>query len=73
VKMIASAVDECVVGVSIIGPDAGHLIGEAALAVEMEATLSDIEDTVHAHPTFSEALREAALDAKGDAIHIPPT
>jgi dihydrolipoyl dehydrogenase len=72
VKVIAEAENECIVGVSMIGPDAGHLIGEAALAVEMEATLSDLEDTVHAHPTLSEALREAALDAKGNAIHIPP-
>ena len=73
VKVIAEAKSECIVGVSILGPDAGHLIGEAALAVEMEATLADIADTVHAHPTLSEALREAVLDAKGEAVHIPPS
>lgn len=73
IKVIAEAKSECIVGVSILGPDAGHLIGEATLAVEMEATLADVADTVHAHPTLSEALREAVLDAKGEAVHIPPT
>lgn len=72
VKVIAEARNECIVGVSIMGPDAGHLIGEAALAIEMEASLADVANTVHAHPTLSEAFREAVLDAKGEAVHIPP-
>ena len=72
VKVIADAETECLVGASIIGPQAGHLIGEAALAIEMESTLGDIAETVHAHPTLSEALKEAVLDAKGEAIHMPP-
>ena len=72
VKVIADAETECLVGTSIIGPQAGHLIGEAALAIEMESTLVDIAETVHAHPTLSETLKEAVLDAKGEAIHMPP-
>jgi dihydrolipoamide dehydrogenase len=72
VKVIADAETECLVGTSMIGPQAGHLIGEAALAIEMESTLGDIAETVHAHPTLSEAFREAVLDAKGEAIHMPP-
>lgn len=72
VKVIADAGSECIVGASIIGPEAGHLIGEIALAVEMEATLQDVAETVHAHPSFSEAVREAVMDARGEAIHIPP-
>jgi dihydrolipoamide dehydrogenase len=58
--------------VHIAGPQATELIAEAALALRMEATLADIAACVHAHPTLSEALREAALDASGGAIHIPP-
>lgn len=72
VKVIADAETECIVGSSIIGPQAGQIIGEAALAIQMEATLEDVAETVHAHPTFSEAFREAVLDAKGEAIHMPP-
>jgi dihydrolipoamide dehydrogenase len=57
-------------GVHIVGPDASSLIGEAALAIEMGATLEDLHLTVHPHPTFTEVLMEAAADALGAAIHI---
>ena len=70
---MAKEEDGAIVGASILGPQAGHLIGEMALAIEMEATLEDMADTIHAHPTLSEALREAAMDAMGSAIHLPPT
>lgn len=72
VKLIAEPHTGCIVGATIVGPEAGHLIAEAALAIQMEATLEEIAETVHAHPTLSEAIREAALDARGEAIHIPP-
>jgi dihydrolipoamide dehydrogenase len=72
IKVIAEAEYERIVGVSILGPDAGHLIAEAALAIQMEAALEDIAETVHAHPTLAEALREAVLDAMGAALHLPP-
>jgi dihydrolipoamide dehydrogenase len=72
VKVLAEPAMQCLVGASIVGPQAGHLIAEFALAIQMEATLEDVAETVHAHPTLSEAVREAVLDARGEAIHIPP-
>jgi dihydrolipoamide dehydrogenase len=72
VKVIAEGEYERIVGASILGPDAGHLIEEAALAIQMEASLEDVAETIHAHPTLTEAFREAVLDAKGQAIHLPP-
>jgi len=59
-----------VLGVHIIGPEASDLISEAALAVEMGATLEDLAFTIHPHPTLPEAIMEAAEAAKGKAIHI---
>ncbi len=72
VKVIAEPKMECLVGACMAGPQAGHLIAEVVLAIQMEATLEDVAETVHAHPTLSEAVREAVMDAKGEAIHIPP-
>ena len=57
-------------GVEIVGEDADAMIGEAALAIEMGATLEDIADTIHPHPTFSEAVQEAAEAALGRPIHF---
>jgi dihydrolipoamide dehydrogenase len=70
VKILASATDDRVLGVHIIGPDAGTIIAEAALAIEFGASAEDIARTCHAHPTLNEALKEAALAADGRAIHI---
>ncbi|HUK58501.1 MAG TPA: dihydrolipoyl dehydrogenase [Stellaceae bacterium] len=70
VKLLADAATDRVLGVHIIGPDAGTMIAEAALAMEFGATAEDIARTCHAHPTLSEALKEAALAADGRAIHI---
>ncbi|MSO75943.1 MAG: dihydrolipoyl dehydrogenase [Alphaproteobacteria bacterium] len=69
VKILADAANDQVLGVHIIGPDAGHLIAEAALAMEYGASSEDIARTCHAHPTLSEALKEAALAVEGRAIH----
>jgi len=70
VKILAEAETDRVLGVHIIGPDAGTLIAEAALAKEFGACAEDIARTSHAHPTLSEALKEAALAVDGRAIHI---
>ena len=70
VKILAESATDRVLGVHIIGPDAGTLIAEAALAKEFGASAEDIARTCHAHPTLSEALKEAALAVDGRAIHI---
>lgn len=71
VKIIADAKDDRVLGVHIIGPHATDIIHEAALAMKMGATAKDIAHTIHAHPTFPEAIMEASEDVHGMAIHIP--
>jgi dihydrolipoamide dehydrogenase len=70
VKILAESETDRVLGVHIIGPDAGTLIAEATLAKEFGASAEDIARTCHAHPTLSEALKEAALAVAGRAIHI---
>lgn len=72
VKVVADAATEQILGISMVGPDVTNLLGEATLAVQMELTLEALAQTVHAHPTLAEALMEAAHDASGDAIHLPP-
>ena len=70
VKILADAKTDRVLGVHIIGPDAGTLIAEAALGMEFSASSEDIARTCHAHPTLSEAVKEAALAVEGRAIHM---
>ncbi len=70
VKILADAKTDLVLGVHIIGPDAGTLIAEAALAMEFSASSEDIARTCHAHPTLNEAVKEAAMAVEGRAIHI---
>jgi dihydrolipoamide dehydrogenase len=70
VKVLADAISDRVLGVHIIGPGAGEMIAEATLAMEFGASSEDIARTCHAHPTLSEALKEAALDVEKRAIHI---
>jgi dihydrolipoamide dehydrogenase len=69
VKLIADKEHDDVLGVHIVGPVAGELIGEAVLAMEFSASAEDIQRTIHAHPTLSEALHEASLAADNRAIH----
>ena len=69
VRLIADASDNRIVGGAIVGPEASELIGEIALAVELDATLEDVGETIHPHPTLSEATMEAAEHALGQAIH----
>ncbi len=70
IKIIAEQKYGQILGVHIAGPRATDLIAEAALAMKMDATPQEIVATVHAHPTLSEALREAALDVSGETIHF---
>ena len=70
VKILADAATDEVLGVHIIGPDAGTMIAEAALAMEFGASSEDIARTCHAHPTLNEAIKEAALDVEGSPIHM---
>jgi dihydrolipoamide dehydrogenase len=67
-KVIAAEDDDEILGVHIIGPMAGELIAEAVLAMEYSASSEDLQRTIHAHPTLSEALHEAALAADKRAI-----
>ena len=67
-KVIASKDDDEILGVHIVGPMAGELIAEAVLAMEYSASSEDLQRTIHAHPTLSEALHEAALAADKRAI-----
>lgn len=69
VKMLTDAQTDRILGVHILSHDAGTLIAEAVLAMEYHATAEDIARTCHAHPTTSEALKEAALAAHFKAIH----
>jgi dihydrolipoamide dehydrogenase len=73
VKLVASAEDGRLLGGTVVGACATDLIAEIALAVQMGLTVSDVAGTVHAHPTLAEAVGEAAMDALGHAIHVPPT
>jgi len=70
VKVIAEAMTGEILGVHIIGHEATELIAEYGLAMNLEATIDDIHHSIHAHPTLSEALGEAALATLGQAIHI---
>ena len=69
VKILADAKTDKVLGVHMIGPHAGEMIAEMALAMEFGASSEDIARTCHAHPTFSEAIKEAALSVDKRAIH----
>ena len=70
VKIVAHKESEQILGVHMVGADVTDLISEAALAIEMGATLGDLALTVHPHPTLPEALMEASEAAKGKANHI---
>jgi dihydrolipoamide dehydrogenase len=71
VKMVSDAKYDELLGVHIVGPKATELIAEAGVALELEATSESIAKTIHAHPTLSESLMEAAEDVAGHSIHKP--
>jgi dihydrolipoamide dehydrogenase len=69
VKMLADEATDRILGVHILGENAGELIHEAAVAMQRQATSQDLARICHAHPTFSEALKEAALSVDDRTIH----
>ncbi|SFK27739.1 dihydrolipoyl dehydrogenase [Falsiroseomonas stagni] len=70
VKILADKETDRVLGAHILGPDAGTLIAEIAVAMEFGASAEDVARTCHAHPTLNEAVKEAALAVDGRALHI---
>ncbi|MFI9412108.1 dihydrolipoyl dehydrogenase [Nocardia gamkensis] len=72
VKIVAGQRHGEVLGVHVIGPSASDLITEGALAISLEATLDELADTIHAHPTLGEIGMEAALAGLGLPVHIAP-
>jgi dihydrolipoamide dehydrogenase len=70
VKILADAKTDRVLGVHIVGPDAGNMIAEAAIAMEFGAASEDIARTCHAHPTLTEAIKEAAMAVEKRSIHM---
>jgi dihydrolipoamide dehydrogenase len=70
VKLLCHAGSGVVLGAHIVGDMAGTMIAQIAQAMEFSATAEDIAYTCHAHPTHSEAIKEAALGLSGSAIHI---
>lgn len=70
VKLVAEKETGLVLGAQIVGPEASNIIAEIGLAIEMGATLEDIELTIHAHPTLGEVTMEAAELALGRPIHV---
>jgi dihydrolipoamide dehydrogenase len=72
VKVIADGATNELLGLHIVGAHASEMLAEGAMALELEATLEELAETIHAHPTLPEALMEAAEAALGRAIHMPP-
>ncbi len=70
VKVVSSAKRGEILGCHIVGPGATDLINEVSVAMKAEATVHELHEAIHAHPTFPEAIMEAAADALGHAIHI---
>ncbi|MBL8809298.1 MAG: dihydrolipoyl dehydrogenase [Planctomycetaceae bacterium] len=68
-KIIVEPTKQRVLGVGLVGPGAGEMIAEAALAIEMGATARDLADTIHAHPTLAETVMEAAEGIIGQPTH----
>jgi len=69
VKIVVDDGSQEILGVHIIGPNASELVSEAALSMRLGATYEEIIKTIHAHPTLSETLKEAAMDVEGRSIH----
>ena len=69
VKIVSERKYGEVLGVHIVGPHASDLIHEGVAAIKLESTIEELMTMIHAHPTLAEAMLEAALDVKGEAIH----
>ena len=72
IKVVADRQHGELLGLHIIGPSATDLISEGVLALNLEATLHEIADSIHAHPTFAEGSMEASMVALGLPLHVPP-
>jgi len=70
VKVLADAETDRILGAHIIGPNAGEMISEAVIAIEYGASSEDLARTCHAHPTLSEAFKEACMDTYDKPIHF---
>jgi len=70
IKILADAKTDRILGIHIFGPSASELIAEAVVAMEFDGSTEDLARTIHAHPTLSEAMHEAALGVDGRTIHI---
>ena len=70
VKVLADTKTDRILGVHIVGPEAGNMIAEAAVAMEFGGSAEDLARTCHAHPTLTEAVKEAALAVEDRAIHM---
>ena len=70
VKFLTDAETDRILGIHIVGPMAGELIAEGTLALEYGASSEDVARTCHAHPTLSEAFKEAAMAAYSKPIHF---
>jgi dihydrolipoamide dehydrogenase len=71
VKLVGDAKTQQILGGQILGPHATDLIAEVAVAMKLESTMAELEETIHAHPTLSEGIMEAAGNFYGRAIHVP--
>jgi len=70
VKILSDAETDRILGIHIVGPNAGEMIAEGTLALEYGASSEDIARTSHAHPTLAEAFKEAAMATYSKAIHF---
>lgn len=70
VKILADKKTDKLLGAHIIGPNAGEMISEAVIGIEYGASSEDLARTCHAHPTLSEAFKEACMATHGKAIHF---
>jgi dihydrolipoamide dehydrogenase len=71
IKILSEEPSDRIIGAHIIGPHASDLIHEAAVAMKAGLRAQDLAETIHAHPTLSEGMMEAAEDVHGRAIHVP--
>jgi dihydrolipoamide dehydrogenase len=70
VKILTDKITDKILGVHIVGPNAGEMIAEAVLGIEYGASSEDLARTCHAHPTLSEAMKEACMAAYDKPIHF---
>jgi dihydrolipoamide dehydrogenase len=71
VKIITDKKYGEILGVHIVGPNATELVAEATAVMKLEGTIEELGDIIHAHPTISETIMEAAHDVHGQCIHLP--